>query len=407
MEHYKEMWTGQPNDTLVKFLYIIDNGDINIYSKALTSKKRNEENAKKTLETFSKILSSEDRKSYIQLIKQQLEDRAKRLMDHQIILLPELNDMEEIPILADDQDLLNFVSGCLHFGIPCHKLLPQYQKIKNKIEVENAVRPEFFIPAENIRTIKICNELSPSVVFNIWKKLEENEYFKKTHMIQSLDESIMSDLINIPGLKDVLFLYIVRYLELNNQLNRIYTHHLEFILNKVLSELSSEQQMDIKSIENVLDLLDTYPISDNLPGFCAILCVTHKRDGAENEVMNIQKTYEGLGFNVKPIPNPKKEDVDELLKDLERVRFGFYSSFTLWISAHGDEKSITLADGTKCLISDLIGKFSSIDNFKKKPKLFFINACRGKDDITLGNQGKFKYYIKSYFAFFKLLKLVA
>ena len=387
MEPYKKMWLNQPIDKLVKFLFIIDNGDITTYSNSTSKRQLNELQASETLRIYSDILSSKNKEKFSSLIKQ-LEKRAKHLMSHQVILIPENKDAQEISISADDQNVLTFVAACLHLKIPCPELLPQYEKMKEKIGMKEHVNPEFFIYAENLRTVNICNLLTPMVVLKVWKSLNENR-----DLNNKLEKTVNKSLDNIdsvPGLKDVLFLYMVRYLELQNRLNRLYTHHLESCLEDALQELESDvkQQNGCESINKALDLLNSYPIAHKPTGFCLLLCVTKNRPGAENEADNLNETFINLGYHVKQVINPESRDIGKILEDLDKVRYNFYDSFVLWVIAHGEENHVILADHSCYLTKDLIEDFSLNVNFRKKPKLFFLATCKGSKFIPLKQKSK-------------------
>lgn len=62
---------------------------------------------------------------------------------------------------------------------------------------------------------------------------------------------------------------------------------------------------------------------------------------------------------------------------------GEYALLSICLLSHGDQNDIKGVDGEGIHIQDIIGVFGS-ENCQEmigKPKLFFINACRGQNDL--------------------------
>ena len=109
------------------------------------------------------------------------------------------------------------------------------------------------------------------------------------------------------------------------------------------------------------------------------------RTGSTKDVCELKGLFEALGFEVK-----KKEDLSkrELLQELDSVArkdHSKYDCFVLCLMSHGESGKVFCFDEkTKSIetvdIKTAQDKFSSCATLSGKPKLFFIQACRGKKE---------------------------
>ena len=312
-----------------------------------------------------------------------LEKRAKNLKNHEVLTFGN-EAANEISISIDDQALLTFVATCQFIGIPHSSFIEKFQKIKEKVGVSPNASCEFFLFAENVKMTKISSELTSWAVIQIWERLQENKDLNRGLITpsNSINEKILEQ---HEGLKTTLFLYMVRHLELQGRLNRIYTHHLEKCMKSTIDKFKkdSSRTNDVSILRNILKELQNYAIAQKPSGYCLILCVTVNRSGAENEADNVKETFENLGYDVDLICNPDVSLMLQCAKNLDKVKYSFYDSFIFWIIAHGDTKHVILGEGAYFRRKALIDEYSSSENFKKKPKLFFMTTCQGEKFIPL------------------------
>ena len=81
------------------------------------------------------------------------------------------------------------------------------------------------------------------------------------------------------------------------------------------------------------------------------------------------------------------KDKRDGLKDIPPISFKDYSCFMAFIMSHGDKNGITGTDGGTVEISELSSYISKCEGLKDKPKVFFIQACRGnKKDVIMNDQ---------------------
>ena len=104
------------------------------------------------------------------------------------------------------------------------------------------------------------------------------------------------------------------------------------------------------------------------------------RHGSEKDVFLVEKLFEALDFSVKT-----KQDLsrDELLRELDDVaclNHSAYDCFVLWLMSHGKSDEVFCSDGETIPIQTLDYMFGDHKTLNGKPKLFFIQACRGTEE---------------------------
>ena len=104
------------------------------------------------------------------------------------------------------------------------------------------------------------------------------------------------------------------------------------------------------------------------------------RVGSEIDVDLVKALFEDLGFKVKTRKNLTKED---LMKELDSVvcqDHSAYDCFVLWLMSHGQSGEVMCSDKDTILFETLWDMFSNCRALRGKPKLFFIQACRGDEE---------------------------
>lgn len=126
-----------------------------------------------------------------------------------------------------------------------------------------------------------------------------------------------------------------------------------------------------------------YQTTDSPLGFVLIVCFTRYREGATIDVDNIQKFMGGtLHFTESIHYDPTKEELTCILTKTARElkeKCKKYYCFTLFIMGHGDGNGITTKDGLAFAPEEMISHFKNdkLKEFAGKPKVFFIQSCRG------------------------------
>ncbi|XP_011193341.2 caspase-3 [Zeugodacus cucurbitae] len=103
------------------------------------------------------------------------------------------------------------------------------------------------------------------------------------------------------------------------------------------------------------------------------------RNGAEKDCNDITASLENYGFDVRVYNDLKKKKIATLLNTVATEDHSQYDCFVLVVMSHGDKGRICAADdfySTEELWEPLLG--DNCPSLLGKPKLFFIQACRGK-----------------------------
>ena len=117
-----------------------------------------------------------------------------------------------------------------------------------------------------------------------------------------------------------------------------------------------------------------------------------KRDGTSTDLDAIKKTMEKMNYTVMIKKNLKAAEMKECLSKVG-ASIGFLSevdSFICFILSHGNDKGIEGVDKEHVSIAELTESLESnkCSALKGKPKIFFIQACRGTllpDQVKLDN----------------------
>ncbi|XP_045599535.2 caspase-8-like isoform X3 [Procambarus clarkii] len=359
-----------PLQKLVKLLFLLDNGD-----KTTGTEKQQPQNieaVQKARDVFLSILKDHE-KGHHDIINILLE-RYKLLINYCNLDLRSKTETFNTSRIKLDEDLLTFAQACNYLGIECQYLNEKVKMVQDDMNLnENERNGVFFVYAENMLMNRICDCLTPALVFNLLDVVKNN----------SIGEDLVVTLeqLNHDGLKETLFFYIIRLLEDNNQLNRIYTDKLINFLEMCHQSNSVEQQ----TIENVIRMLTSYPGECQPAGLCIVFCVTEGRNGAEAEIANINRVFADiLGFTVKIERNPSEETIENYVnKELQMTKYRYYDSVVYWFISHGSETNLILPNDKTYERDLFIEKFSKPKVFNKKPKIFFLASCQGSKPIPV------------------------
>ena len=102
------------------------------------------------------------------------------------------------------------------------------------------------------------------------------------------------------------------------------------------------------------------------------------RHRSEVDVGRVKTLFDALDFSVRAKQNLSKQ---QFLMELDDVAFqdhSAYDCFVLWLMSHGRSRGeVFCSDGDTISIQILNDMFSNCKTLRGKPKLFFIQACRG------------------------------
>ena len=105
-----------------------------------------------------------------------------------------------------------------------------------------------------------------------------------------------------------------------------------------------------------------------------------KREGTKLDERNLVHIFRHLRYQVEVHREVYAKTMLTIMEDMANRDHTKYDSFVCCILSHGKEGHIFGVDGEEVAIEKFTTKLSSCRSLKDKPKLFFLQACRG--DLT-------------------------
>uniref|UniRef100_A0A1I8H0W7 ANK_REP_REGION domain-containing protein n=1 Tax=Macrostomum lignano TaxID=282301 RepID=A0A1I8H0W7_9PLAT len=170
-------------------------------------------------------------------------------------------------------------------------------------------------------------------------------------------------------------------------------------LTRWIAERRHQQRSQSEKTPTVPLHEDFYQVT-NPQGFCLIININtystgsgeEERKGSERDVDRVRKLFRKLSFTIKEVQNPTTAEIDDFLNETKKSKeLAKHGSFVCFLMAHGRKD----AQGRDCIIDghgvqspvlELAAKFkaSVCPDLAGKPKIFFVQACRGSgtDEVT-------------------------
>ena len=108
-----------------------------------------------------------------------------------------------------------------------------------------------------------------------------------------------------------------------------------------------------------------------------------EREGSEQDVEAIRKFCDEAGFDVNQTSmktkNLKACEMYDLCSEMALRNFSRYDAFVCFILSHGSEGGIYGVDDKTITVDDIVTNFKTCETLAGKPKLFFIQACQGRN----------------------------
>ena len=103
------------------------------------------------------------------------------------------------------------------------------------------------------------------------------------------------------------------------------------------------------------------------------------REGTHVDCKDLILTFQYLGYNVEEYSNLTSSQISSLFDDIRYRDHSDFDSFVCCILSHGKNNYVYGSDSKKVAVTSITYKLSSgpCPSLKEKPKLFFIQACRG------------------------------
>ena len=136
-----------------------------------------------------------------------------------------------------------------------------------------------------------------------------------------------------------------------------------------------------------------YPMKSEPHGLCLIInnskfySTTSEgplpdRRGSSVDEHNLNIIFSRLNYKIEVIHNATGASIMQKLKDVSSMDHSRYDSFVCCLLTHGRLNGIYGADGNLVSVADLANflKGVSCPSLNGKPKMFFVQACRGDDE---------------------------
>ncbi|XP_067314426.1 caspase 20, apoptosis-related cysteine peptidase [Pseudorasbora parva] len=140
---------------------------------------------------------------------------------------------------------------------------------------------------------------------------------------------------------------------------------------------SPEQKVAVQEV--TVQEVAQYKIAQNPRGTCVIInnvnfTSMRERRGSDVDYKSLDKVFRWLGFDVVEYKNKTADEMKNLLKALGKTVDG--DCFVCCVLSHGVKEGVCGTDGNVVSVDEIREPFTDL-NLAGKPKLFFIQACRG------------------------------
>ena len=163
-----------------------------------------------------------------------------------------------------------------------------------------------------------------------------------------------------------------------------------------------DRNYDVKKLQLRLDVQfdngqapgncsDDYSMTSHPHGFAVIINNTNfcgnlkTREGSEIDEENLSETFRFLGYDVLIYQDCSAQQMQDIFKMIVREKkivLDAHDSFVCCILSHGSNGKIVASDSEPVDLKVITSTLQSCKELCGKPKMFFIQACRGTDQDT-------------------------
>ena len=165
----------------------------------------------------------------------------------------------------------------------------------------------------------------------------------------------------------------------------------------------SEPRYPVQAMPNVTELVDplqrigmdqedampSYPMNQRPRGIALIISNEHfggnpllrDRQGNEKDIEQLQELWSFLNFQVEIKRDLNSQDIYNVMREISTLDHSQFDCFVCCLLSHGAHGGIYGTDSELVEIKDITALFKGVacPSLYNKPKLFFIQACRGQD----------------------------
>ncbi|XP_051987082.1 caspase-8 isoform X2 [Xyrauchen texanus] len=130
-----------------------------------------------------------------------------------------------------------------------------------------------------------------------------------------------------------------------------------------------------------------YSMTQRPLGYCLIInnynfeirSSFRNRTGTEKDKEELTRVFRKMHFLVELRDDLQASDMQDSIKELAGRDHSFMDAFVCCILSHGERGTVLGVDGKEVAIRDLTQPFAACRTLTSKPKLFFIQACQGRE----------------------------
>ena len=144
-------------------------------------------------------------------------------------------------------------------------------------------------------------------------------------------------------------------------------------------------QIEQRLLERVLD---SYKMNCGLHGVCVIInnerfSSHNQRVGTEIDETNLTQCFRYLGYNVEVHRNLTAHQIESVIGYYRRGDHSKFDSFLICVLSHGEDGHVFGTDSKSVNLRAMLGQLTadSCPSLAGKPKILFIQACRGHDRV--------------------------
>ena len=123
------------------------------------------------------------------------------------------------------------------------------------------------------------------------------------------------------------------------------------------------------------------------------LLALETREGSEKDVAELDQLFKSLKFEVQIKQDLGKKQLFSTLKEVANANHSEHDCFVLCLMSHGEKGGHILCSGGGTIrIDEVLEMFNSVNckTLEGKPKVVFVQACRGKKEDVVTDESKRK-----------------
>jgi caspase 7 len=138
--------------------------------------------------------------------------------------------------------------------------------------------------------------------------------------------------------------------------------------------------------------IDKYDMNNEKRGKALIINIkkyvnnTHtEREWSIKDVENLTNTLTNLEFDIKLCQDLTKEQLESVMQEQATYDHRNSDCFLCVIMSHGNQERIVTSDNEEISFEQIMAPIKACASLVNKPKLFFIQACRGENDAEFAS----------------------